>query len=88
MNDALKDVSTDELQAELDQRQRLEEEQAKPKAIASPDFRHLKKTCQHYVDALAGEEFTNGDWKQYIYEAAIVAIFGKDVWDWINSKLR
>lgn len=81
----LKNVSTKELEAELKKRKEAEKEMAVPKQLSSFDFSPLQKICQNYINELAEEGYADKDYDHYIYETAIECIFGKDVWQWINS---
>lgn len=58
----------------------------KPVQVASPDFTALQKVCQDYIDALAKDGYdADDDFDHYIYEEAITAFFGKEVWRFIND---
>ena len=47
----------------------------------------LRKVCQGYVDFRASKEYhEDNDYKVYIYEAALEAIFGKKIWEYINGR--
>lgn len=51
----------------------------KPKEIDAPDYTLLKQACKDYIDNSYIE-------KQYIFEAAMEAVYGKKIWDYLNSK--
>lgn len=60
-----------------------------PEPLPSPDFSELIKLCQEHIDFLASDDYyADNDNKQYIYEAAIEAVFGKNVWKWINRRMK
>lgn len=80
--------TTDELQEELEQRRHLEEEANKPKMLERIDPSGVCKLCQGYIDDLAEKGYTDEDDAHYIFEAAMEMCFGRDVWDWINEKMR
>jgi hypothetical protein len=64
------------------------EELKKPETVKNPDLSQLKKICQQYIDAVASGNYcddTNSDYKHYIFEEAITAFFGKDVFNYINK---
>jgi len=81
------DAYTDEqLQAELDARQRRQDEAEKPQQLEQVNLTELRRLCQREIDNV----FTNGrysiDCECYIYDAAMKAIFGPDVLDWVNER--
>ncbi len=60
----------------------------KPEQLSKIDLDALKENCQGYVDLVGGyadadEEI---DYKQYIFETAMEAVFGEDIWDFINHE--
>lgn len=53
------------------------------------DLTDLKKQCQEYIDYLSSDDFhEDGDSKRvpYIFESAMKALFGKNVFDYINEQ--
>ena len=79
----LNKYSDDEIQKELERRKKRKSE--KPVELASPDFTALRKCCQEYIDGFAKDGYAPKDQNQWIFEAAMEAVFGKDVWVYINS---
>ncbi|MEE9365562.1 MAG: hypothetical protein V3W44_02650 [Dehalococcoidales bacterium] len=76
---------TDEhLELELKRR----ETQRVPRQLEELDLDNLRHVCQHHIDCVAKNGRAPLDGETYVCEAAMIAVFGKDVWDWINSKLR
>ena len=56
-------------------------------SIRAIHWEHLYEICEkHVADIEAGS--VEEDKKQYIYEAAMTAVFGEKVWDWIGAKTR
>ena len=43
--------------------------------------------CVGYIDLLDMDEYEPKNYQHYIYEAAIEAVYGPDVWKWINKKI-
>ena len=80
-------VSDDKLQEELDRRQAEKVEQEKPKPLPNIDISKLQKRCCEYIDEVATGDYLDEDYRYYIFEAAVSAVFGKDVWNFVNSKL-
>lgn len=61
----------------------------KPKQIPREkmNFDELISQCQWYLDEVAqgnGDDFD----QEYIFEAAIEAVFGEEVWQYINAKMK
>ena len=82
----LKNVSTEQLERELEKRRNIEKENAKPKQVDNPDWMPLREICQEYIDCLDSEEYCDDDFTHYIYEAVMQVLFGKNVFDWINEQ--
>ena len=78
----------DRLQAELEQRRKERELATMPKPVENPDWTEVKKMCQEVIDGLAKEGWYDEDLKHYIYESAMEAVFGKDVFTWMNKRGR
>lgn len=55
----------------------------KPKPLEQPNYKELEELCEYHLKHLNDDD----DSEHYIYEAAIEAIYGEDVWDYINSKI-
>jgi len=60
----------------------------KPVMIEKPDYTNLKKICQDYIDSIANNEYVDDDFDHYIYETAIETFFGKEVWQFINRRMK
>jgi len=85
--DGLETFDTAQLEAELKRRKEEEEEGAKPKPIDSPDWSDVVECCIFYIDELHTKGYAHSDSKQYIFEEAVSAVFGRTVWKWINEVL-
>tara|TARA_R100001530_G_scaffold26226_4_gene21141 strand:- start:20303 stop:20494 length:192 start_codon:yes stop_codon:yes gene_type:complete len=60
----------------------------KPVQIKEPDFNKLRNLCQLHLDFCASADFHgDNDDGHYIYEEAMEAIFGKDVFKFINERI-
>jgi len=59
----------------------------KPEVLRDPRLGALKKCCQSYIDALDDPEGRTKDAEIYIFEAAMSAFYGDDVWAWINERI-
>lgn len=84
----LEQYSAEDLQAELERREKAERERAKPKPLDNPDWASVLKECQWYIDECHAHGYEPKDSRHYIYASTIAAIYGPDVWDWINDKVR
>jgi len=77
-------LSIKELEQELERRAI----ESAPRPLANPDLRILRETCQAHIDSIAAGTFHEDDDDQhYIFEEAIEALYGKDIWDWIQEQL-
>ena len=46
----------------------------------------LREICNEYLNFLAGDEYhEDNDYTEYIFEAAMEAIFGQGIWDKIHE---
>lgn len=52
------------------------------------DLTDLKDTVKGYIDFIDNDKeyFEDNDYGGYIFEAAVMALFGKDVFEWINKR--
>lgn len=64
---------------------RRSRQRTKPSPLENPDFTRVKQLCSAEIDTRAAGGRVKDDADHYIYEAAMEAVFGKDVWAWINS---
>jgi len=81
---SIDNISTENLEKELEKRNKLE----KPKPLTKIDTEELIKICTTYIDEIEkGEMCDFSDLvERYIFAAAIEAVFGDKIWDWINKK--
>ena len=79
-------IPIDELKAELARREAKAREGKRPIRIpyVSQDWSAVRDMCVDYLIARASKESV-GDLKHYIFEAAMEAVYGKDVWPYLNS---
>lgn len=101
---SIEDFSEEELFAEIERRNRdaerlrLEFEKmrdegrkaSRPVQLPNPNFAAVIAECQGYIDSVAengaGEELD--DVEKWIAEAALKAVFGPDVFIWVNSYIE
>jgi len=79
----LQEYNDEELLKELEDRKKRRS--TKPNQLVSQDFTSLREYCQDYIDELAKNQVVSEDQNQYIFEAAMEAVFGKEIWRYINS---
>lgn len=83
----LSSASEAELQAELERRQRaaaVPTPQAKP--ITEVDWSRVHRAATELVRYAIQDGYFDDAAPQYVYEAAMEAVFGKGYWEWRNAK--
>ena len=61
----------------------------KPQQLENIDLTALKEICQDYIDSFDATDYCDdNDFEHYIYETAMTTIYGKDIWKYINEKLK
>ncbi len=84
----LKNLTSEALQAELDRRK--EPVLVAPYPRSAVEFQKhshtLYRQCCSYITDLARDGRVDDDLDHYIFEAAISAVFGEKVWDYIRAK--
>jgi glycosyltransferase involved in cell wall biosynthesis len=60
----------------------------KPNQLNQVNLDELRKICQEYVDFVDSDDeyYEDNNFDQYIFEKAMMALYGKDVFDWINER--
>ena len=54
-----------------------------------PDWAPLITLCEQQLDDVqAGESDDDSDLDHYIYEAALTALYGPDIFKWMNARTR
>lgn len=84
----LDNYSTDKLQEEITRRLKAVINDSKPQQLPSKNFDNLIAMCQDYLDQATDKGWIDDELKQYIFESAMNAVFGNDVWAFINSRIR
>ena len=52
------------------------------------DIDPLRMICEDYMDAVSTNKYVDDDLEHYIFECAMETLYGDDVWDYINSKMK
>lgn len=60
----------------------------KPSPLEEPDFSGLISLCKSYLNEVEQRKYPDSNTQHYIFEEAMKAVYGKDVWDYINHKMR
>ena len=56
--------------------------------LESIDLTDLQNICQQYIDFVDNDKeyHEDNDYDHYIFEQAMEAIFGLDVWEFVNNR--
>jgi len=77
------------LEAKLAELREHEKQQiARPEIAKNPDFTEVINQCSDYVNAIANNGYADEDRKQWVFEAALIAVFGDRVFEWIRRMTR
>ena len=78
----LKNVSDQDLPAELDRRATP----IPPIPLDAPNWDDVKQTVIVGVERSCAEEYEDEDFKHYVYEAAMKAVYGPNYFKWRNAQ--
>jgi len=76
----LEDYSKKELGEELDKRKTIV-----PKKLDNPDWTQIVTVCEEYINCLANKGYASTDTDHFIFETVLTAVYGKDIWDFVNE---
>jgi hypothetical protein len=85
---SLDDYSDSDIEMEMERRKELRTRAPEPIAIELTEWDMVMNGCINYIEALKSGNHHTDDIEHYIFERALEAIFGKDVWEWVNERLR
>ena len=88
---ALAGCPDDILEAEIVRRMHEKKLAEIPQRLAYTvaSFQTVEQYCQSYIDQLAEDEpYADDRIRQYVFEAAMEALYGKGVWEWIKKRLQ
>lgn len=80
-------ATDEELEQELERRKQKQAREERPKIQTAINWLPLITCCEEYMNELEVTGYVDEDSEHYIYEAAIEAIYGPNVWNWINKQL-
>ena len=79
-------MTVEEIEAYLKERKNILSNVPNP--IREPDYTMLKSLVVQHIKNMASDDYCeDNDDKEYIYEEAIAAVYGPDVFKWINARL-
>jgi len=81
----LDQFSDGELEAEVARREKIRN--APPKALLLIDWSRVESAAVEYIK-LVDENKRVDQSEHFIFESVINAVFGSDVWEWVNKRLR
>lgn len=76
----LSHYSMDELQGEIDRRRMI---QKKPVPVNNSNYTELRQLCLDYIDQVS-RLAVDDDLEHHVFEAALEAVYGEDIWGYIN----
>lgn len=84
----LKSASIAELQAQLELKRKEEAELPMPHPLEKPDFSVIVKMAENYIKDLQFEEFydEDNDKDHWFYEEAMKAVYGPNIFKYVNAK--
>lgn len=82
----IREIPEGELEAELARRKKEKEAGQVPQPLMHPNWSDTTQQCIGYIQAIAVDGYVDEDLEHYIFEAAINAVYGEDVWKWVNKK--
>ena len=86
---ALVNFSTNELKAELERREQAVLETLRPALLPAPhDPRELLKCCRDFLDQTERFGRDDDDFLNPVFEAAMEMFYGKNVWKFIDTRVR
>lgn len=71
------------LQNELEQLDKSKSDAPKP--LENIDYERIKANVVAHVQDLATNNYVSEDDHHYIFEVALEAVYGKDIWKWYNK---
>jgi hypothetical protein len=87
VSEALDQFSDGELEAEVKRREKIRNAPPAPLPNDEVDWEPVANLALDYINIIE-RNARAGDIKQYIFEAVITAVYGNDVWEWINKRLQ
>lgn len=84
METALKNLSSGELMQLAERKMKIEEQRPQPLPPEEVDLTALRAALEAHIEEIATDG-SDTDTPHYIFEAALEAFYGKEIWSWVNS---
>lgn len=81
----LNDTPTADLEAEIARRKNEQEDAARPRPLVQPELSRLERYLAEGIEAVASHKRLPKDFDNFVYELAMEAFYGRDIWKWWNS---
>jgi len=85
ISEALDQFSDDELELEVKRREKIRN--APPTPLEEINWNIVREAAVEYIQ-LVDENKRVDQSEHFIFESVIMAVYGKDVWNWVNKRLR
>lgn len=82
----LQAVTDEQLRDELSRREAARKSAPPPVAIEKPDFSALIACITEGVNEMVKEQRADDNFKSYVYETAMEAVFGRSYWIWRRAQ--
>ena len=77
------------LKEELGRREEAKVELDKPQPVENPDVAALRKLCENYIEFVWSDGYhEDNDYRAYIFETAVEAFYGHNVFRKINERTK
>ena len=57
-----------------------------PIPVLNPDMNGVIRLVKDYINFVATDYYEDNDWDHYIYKAAVEAVYGKGIWEYMRGK--
>lgn len=85
LKNSLEEFTDTELEEELNRRKK---QNAAPTPLDSPDWEPVKSACEEIVKSIINETYhMDDDSSHYVFEEAMKAVYGKDIFKWYNENV-
>lgn len=82
----LNDYSIEELEKAIEIKKQIQN-MTIPKIVDHPTFDKLQKCCESYIQEIMDKGGVDSNSDHYIFECAMEAYYGNDIFKWINKKV-
>lgn len=84
MSPVLDQFSTSEIEAELAKRK--EKTPNPPQPFMQADWHHVRTTVCKGITQAHQDGYIDKNFHQHVYEAALAAVYGPNIWEWIRKR--